>query len=359
MSKKENKMTESTAITKFDKTRATLRSDKSIERFIEVLGNKANAQAFISSVLIAVGNNPKLQDCSTASICESAMRAATLRLSVDPSLGHAHLVPYKGVCTFQVGYKGYEQLALRTGKYRYINLATIYEGQVVEENQLKGIHSIHKLPISKTAIGYMLYFELYTGYSKTFYMTVEECDAHGRQFAPSYNYDSSLWKTNPHAMYKKTVIKMGLSRWGYFDQSDRVVIEAADDSNEITADWSEVQPATKPPEEASNIIAELTGEVLVKPTEPQPKTAEPAPHEIPLLDRRKADWKSTRIAAETAASLLSSDGTPYMSMPIQDLRVRVIGLKKRLEHNGLTPEAHDETKTKLDCIQDIIALGIE
>lgn len=351
-------MTEQKALTKFDQIKALFRSGDAVNRFMEVLGNKANAQAFISSVMIAVANNPKLQECTPASVYNCAMRAATLRLSVDPSLGHAHLVPYKGSCSFQVGYKGFEQLALRTGKYRYINLATIWEGQTVEEDQLKGIHKIHGLPTSRVPVGYLLYFELFTGYTKTYYMTVDECEDHGRRYSPSYNFDTSVWKTNPTAMHKKTVIKLGLSRWGFFDPSDKAAIDIADNeqSDTVDADWMERAAYAEedhPKKSADVLVGELMGE-------PAKPAAQPVPAPVaPLAERRVAAWQSTRISAQTAAGLVSSDGTPYMALPIKDLQGRVIGLKKKIADNHLTPEQADDARMKLDAAQAIIALGID
>lgn len=223
----------------FEKTKMIMRSDEVVEKFAEVLGSERSARKYIGSVLLAVGQSDKLQECTPQSIMISGMRAATLKLTVDPALGHAYMIPYKTNATFVVGYKGLIQLALRTGKYRFINVATVYNGQEVEEDQLRGIHSIKGVPATgkdRYAIGYMLYFELRDGFSKTFYMTSEEIEEHGKKYSKSYDKykkawrDDSAWKTDFENMAKKTVIRLGLSKYGYFDADDYLAMNEPDES---------------------------------------------------------------------------------------------------------------------------------
>lgn len=199
--------------------RTLMRSDEISNRFAEVVGN-GNAGAYISSVLIAVSNSPTLQECTPNSIIGSALRAASMRLSVDPSTGQAYMVPFKGKATLIVGYKGIYHMALRTGKYRFINLITIHEGETVTEDRMTGLHGIEGTATSLNPIGYMLYFRLNSGFEKTFYMTVEECEDHGEKYSKNFSRSDSIWKTDPHAMYKKTVMRMGLTKWGYLDPAD-------------------------------------------------------------------------------------------------------------------------------------------
>ena len=224
----------------FEKTKAIMRSDEVIQKFAEVLGTERSARKYIGSVLLAVGQSDKLQECTPQSIMISGMRAATLKLTVDPALGHAYMVPYGSKATMIVGYKGLMQLALRTGKYRTINVATIYDGQEVEEDQLKGIHTIKGLPKYDrkkwVAIGYMLYFELRDGFSKTFYMTVEEIDAHAKKYSKGYNRSDSLWKSDFENIAKKTVIRLGLSRYGYFDADDYLAMSEPEEVGEEELD---------------------------------------------------------------------------------------------------------------------------
>lgn len=211
------------------------RKESVIQSFREVLGER-EANGYIASVLIAVANSTSLQECSPVSVVSSAMRAATLRLSCDPSTGQAYLVPFKGKCTLVIGYKGLLHMAQRTGRYRYINISRVYEGEEIIEDRLTGMHSFSGGKKSPTIIGYLLYFELVSGFQKTFYMTVEEITAHAQRYSKSYDYKDSAWKTNVDDMQRKTVLRLGLSRWGYFDPHDTMIMNRIDDAAEPDQD---------------------------------------------------------------------------------------------------------------------------
>jgi recombination protein RecT len=232
------------AIQKSDASlKAIMRSDEIRSRFSEVIGSQ-NAGGYISSVLIAVAENEALQKCTATSVISSALRAATMRLSVDPSTGQAYLVPFKGKATLIVGWRGIYHMALRTGKYQYINLFKVYEGEEVIEDRMKGIHSLMGVKKSGEVIGYMLSFGLRNGFAKTFYMTVEECAEHGAKYSRTFGYQDSVWKKDPHTMYKKTVMRLGLTRWGYLEPSDLQAMSTADESVELEdiVDSIEVKP---------------------------------------------------------------------------------------------------------------------
>jgi recombination protein RecT len=243
-------------VSQFDIIKAQLRSEDVVMRFAEVMGDH-QARGYVASVLIAVQNNEALAKCTPNSILTSAMRAATLRLSCDPSLGQAHLVPFKGKATLVVGYKGLKDLALRTGKYRYLNIATIYEGMEVHEDEIKGIHTLTGARKCDNAIGYMLYFELFAGFSKTFYMTVEEIDAHAQRYSASINFDSSPWKTHRPEMRKKTVMRLGLSKWGYFDPQDAANLAQSDEAESETFDAETIDYVPDPPQSMLQNMSEL------------------------------------------------------------------------------------------------------
>lgn len=212
--------------------KGTLKSEQSLQMFAEVFGSPRQAHTYIASALLAIRNNDLLMDCTAGSVATSALRAATLRLSCDPGIGQAYLVPFKGKATLVIGYKGLKDLAIRTGKYRYLNVATVREGMIVEEDFLTGQHTIKGGPISQKAIGYLLYFELMNGFTKTFYMSVEEIHLHAQKYSKSYSRSDSPWKTNVEQMEKKTVLRLGLSRWGYFDPADMVAINQVDESDD-------------------------------------------------------------------------------------------------------------------------------
>jgi recombination protein RecT len=210
-------------------------------RFEEVMGNR-EAAGYITQVGIAVANNKKLQACTNQSIFISSMRAAALRLSVDPATGEAHLVPFgkdNPTATLIIGYKGLMKMALRTNKYRYINVGRVYEGEEVTTDRMSGFISIHGGPTSKKTIGLFAAFELVAGYAHSIYMTIEEIHAHGKKFSKSYDHPDGLWRLNPEAMERKTVLRILLTQWGYFEPGDAAAIQ--NDEEPIEADFAPVE----------------------------------------------------------------------------------------------------------------------
>ena len=190
-------------------------------RFEELLDN--SAPSFISSILTIVRSNSKLQDCSPNSILSAAGIAAALKLPINPSLGLAHIVPYKSKngmqAQFQLGYRGYIQLAMRSGQYQTLNSGAVREGQIKEIDFVTG-EIIRGEKISDNVVGYLAYMRLINGFEKSLYMTTEELQAHAEKYSQSYAYDlrsgkkSSVWSTNFDAMAKKTVLKKLLSNFG-------------------------------------------------------------------------------------------------------------------------------------------------
>lgn len=239
-------------ITNYDRIKAMAKNEQVITSFAGVVGSKTGAIGYINSALLAVGSDARLMECTPASIMSSALRAATMMLSCDPALGQAYIVAYKGVATFQPGYKGIEQLALRTGKYRYINTSYISEGQTIEEDALTGATKIYGTrKAGGKIIGYFNHFELFNGYSHTLYMTVDEIKEHAEKYSPSYKYDSSLWKKDFHKMAMKTVLKLNLLKHGVIEMRQILEADSAESETEMpmTFDttFEDVQIVVDPP----------------------------------------------------------------------------------------------------------------
>lgn len=179
--------------------------------FTDILGPQRGA-ALITSMLNVVYNDDNLRDCEPNSVVTSTLKAAALDLPIEPSLGMAYIIGYrdnkknKKFARFQPGYKGYMQLALRTGKYKHLNVAEIYEGEEIKENRLTGEIEIAGSRKGDTVSGYVGYLELMSGYRGYVYMTVNEIHEHAQKFSKNYNYSNSAWKTNTQAMEKKTVL---------------------------------------------------------------------------------------------------------------------------------------------------------
>ncbi len=186
-------------------------------RFEELLDT--SAPSFMSSILTIFKTNSKLQDCSPNSILTAAGIAAALKLPINPGLGFAFIVPYKGQATFQLGAKGFVQLAMRSGQYRTLHAGAVREGQIKDIDFVTG-EIVRGEKISDTVVGYVAYMELINGFNKALFMTVDELQAHAERYSQSYAYDlrsgrkSSVWSTNFDAMARKTVLKRLLSNFG-------------------------------------------------------------------------------------------------------------------------------------------------
>lgn len=242
--------------TRMDKLKMALYSQNTLERFKKVVGTQ-QAGPYISSVMIAAASNPKLLECTVASILTSAMRAATLHLSCDPSTGQAYLVPYGGKAVLIVGYKGLETLAVRTNWYRFINADKVYEGETAKVDRISGAITIEGSPTpDKKVIGWVASFESLKGFRKSIYMSVEEIHEHAERYSPSYHRKDSPWVTETWKMERKTIIRILLSTWGYMDpadlaamsQSDEVELPEAED--EIEVEWEDFPDQMPRPSEA-------------------------------------------------------------------------------------------------------------
>ncbi|WP_088005629.1 recombinase RecT [Indiicoccus explosivorum] len=231
-----------------------LASPAVIKRFEEVLGKRA--MQFTASILSLYNSEKMLQKSEPMSVISSAMIAATLDLPIDKNLGYAWIVPYGGKAQFQLGYKGYIQLALRTGQYRKINVTEIYEGEFISWNRMtEELELEFESKASDKVVGYVGYFELINGFKKTVYWTKSDVEKHKKKFSKS----DFGWKNDWDAMAKKTVIRNMLNKWGILsvemqkaftnDEKQPIEGEAEElDDDVIDAEFSEVHAGTQPEE---------------------------------------------------------------------------------------------------------------
>ena len=207
-------------------------------RFNEILGNKANQ--FTASIVNAVSTNNQLQKCDANSIMSAAFVAASFDLPIDSNLGFSAIVPYKDKAQFQMMYKGFIQLAIRSGQYKSMNYAEVYEDELKTYNPItKEVEFVteyradsqrQKGETSKV-VGYYAWLELLNGFKQGLYMTMDEVKNHASTYSASYKRDiqkgwkSSKWSTDFDAMAKKTVIKLLLSKWGVLSIDMQKAIE--------------------------------------------------------------------------------------------------------------------------------------
>ena len=210
------------------------------KRFQEILGKKA--PGFISSVLSCVNSNNLLQTAEPQSVLNSAVIAATLDLPVNPNLGFAAIVPYKdrlrgNIAQFQLMYKGLIELCLRSGQFSALIDEVVYEGQLVSKNKFTGQYVFDEdAKASDKPIGYMAYFRLVNGFEKTFYMTVEEVEAHAKKYSQSYKKGYGVWKDDFDIMARKTVLKLLLAKYApkSIEMQQAIIFDQAAVKNDLT-----------------------------------------------------------------------------------------------------------------------------
>jgi recombination protein RecT len=190
-----------------------LRNDNVVKRLNQLVGD--NAEKWISTILTVGTSSPQLRECDPKTIVHAAIQSISLKLDIDKNLGFAHIVPYGKVAQFQMGYKGFIQLAIRSGKYQTINADVVYEGEIEKPNKLTGelvINEDNKK--SDKIIGYFAYFKTTNGFEKSLYMTKEQIEKHAKTYSKSFNNEKGRWKLDFDKMALKTVLKALLSKYG-------------------------------------------------------------------------------------------------------------------------------------------------
>lgn len=273
---------------------AYLTGDAVKNQINSVVGGK-DGQRFISAIVSAVSTNPALQECTNQSILSGALLGESLKLSPSPQLGHYYLVPFNDknvgkVAQFQLGYKGYIQLAIRSGQYRKLNVIAIKKGELEYFDPLNEDIRVHLMVDDWDAreeaetIGYYAFFELVNGYRKAMYWSKKQMEAHALKYSPGYKAKKgyTFWEKNFDAMAYKTMLRQLISKWGvmsidlqtaiegdmaiisedgtphYVENDEDGVIDAG--STEVTAPAEKVHDQQQAaPEPSSNISAALFG----------------------------------------------------------------------------------------------------
>lgn len=248
-----------TAVKKIDVLKNMLNAPSVMEQFQNALAK--SAPTFVASVIDLYNGDSNLQQCEPKEVVMEALKAAVLKLPINKALGYAYIIPFnnsvkitdptgkevwtkKMVPTFQMGYKGYIQLAMRTGQYRTINADAVYEGEIRKVNKLTGEIAFDGERKSDKTVGYFCYFELLNGFSKTLYMTVEQMANHAKRYSKGLKKDTTVeglialadlpmavesktvgWLGNFHGMALKTVIRILLSKYGYLSIEMQQAIE--------------------------------------------------------------------------------------------------------------------------------------
>ncbi len=204
---------------------AYLTNDAVKNQINNVIGGKDGTK-FISAVVSAVNNNPALQECTNQSILAAALLGESLKLSPSPQLGQYYMVPFndknKGkVAQFQLGYKGYIQLAIRSGQYKKLNVLAIKEGELIRFNPLEEEIEVSLIEDEEAreqapTIGYYAMFEYTNGFKKAMYWSKAKMEAHALKYSMGYRAKKgyTFWEKDFDAMAYKTMLRQIISKWG-------------------------------------------------------------------------------------------------------------------------------------------------
>ena len=273
-----------------------LTGDAVKQRINQVIGGK-DGQRFISAVVSAVQTNPGLQECTNQSILSAALLGESLKLSPSPQLGQYYMVPFNDkergkVAQFQLGYKGYIQLAIRSGQYKKLNVLAIKEGELVkfdplnEEIEVKLIEDEEQREAAET-IGYYAMFEYTNGFRKALYWSKKKMEAHALKYSQGYKNDKkkgtayTFWSKDFDGMAYKTMLRQLISKWG---------IMSIDMVSALDADMTVIN------EDGTKDYVDNDPDVIVieQPSEPAPET--------PTVDQ------ATGEVSDIQAALFGGDG---------------------------------------------------
>ena len=238
---------------------AYLSQDAVKNKINEVIGGK-DGQRFISAIVSATTANPALQECSNGSILSAAMLGESLKLSPSPQLGQYYLVPFKDkekgkMAQFQLGYKGYIQLAIRSGQYKKLNVLGIKEGELIrfdplnEEIEVQLIEDEDARETAET-VGYYAMFEYTNGFKKAMYWSKKKMEAHALKYSQGYAADKrkgtswTFWSKDFDGMAYKTMLRQLISKWGIMSIEMQSAIDAdmAVINDDGTKDYVDNQP---------------------------------------------------------------------------------------------------------------------
>lgn len=250
-----------------------LTGDAVKQRINQVIGGK-DGQRFISAVVSAVQTNPGLQECTNQSILSAALLGESLKLSPSPQLGQYYMVPYNDkergkVAQFQLGYKGYIQLAIRSGQYKKLNVLAIKVGELVkydplnEEIEVKLIEDEDQREAAET-IGYYAMFEYTNGFRKALYWSKKKMEAHALKYSQGYRTDKkkgtayTFWVKDFDGMAYKTMLRQLISKWGIMsiDMASAIDADMAVINEDGTKDYVDNDPDIIEAEQGDNVTEE-------------------------------------------------------------------------------------------------------
>lgn len=291
-----------TAVAKEPSTKAV-----AVKSFQDVMNNnyyqsllqntlRENKGSFCTSLMELFSSDEKLMQCKPNDLMAEALKAASLHLPLNKQLGQCYILPFKtkGVMTptLVIGVRGYLQLAMRTNKYANINADVVYEGELKAYDKVRGKLDLTGQRTSNVPVGYFAYFEKKDGFSKLFYMSLEDVCAYAKQYSLTVKFNPNVtaqslkeialkqagfsagdgvgWLANFESMAIKTVLRQLLSKWGELSIENNDILNI-DEAPFVSAE----QQRDAEFAEAKKVISidGETGEVL------DPQTTDDAPQQ--------------------------------------------------------------------------------
>ena len=244
------------AVQKIDNTPLTLqqlvKSDAIMKSAERTLGDRG--KQFLASVLALANSDKDIVKCDPMTTYNACLTAATLDLPVNQNLGFAYIVPYLNKAQFQMGWRGFVQLAMKTGQFQSLGARAVYK------NELAGVDSFTGEPKFNfqtekegDVIGYMAYFILLNGFRKAEFMTNEELNKHAKRYSQTFKKGFGIWVDNFDAMAKKTVLKLLLSRYAPLSiEMQTAIVEDQKVGNE----YADIKPGSSLEVEDAEVILE-------------------------------------------------------------------------------------------------------
>lgn len=259
------------SLTKADKKpkfTAVINSDGYKKMIMNTLGSPQKSARFVTAITSAVTTNPALSECDVSTIVSAGLLGEGLNLSPSPQLGQYYLVPFndtkngRKVAQFQLGYKGYIQLAIRSGQYKKLNVIPIKQGELIrfnpldEEIEVRLIENEVERENAET-IGYYAMFEYTNGFRKAIYWSKEKMYSHAEKYSQGFKKHKgyTFWEKDFDAMACKTMLRQLISKWGIMSielekaiENDMAVIKEdgtavfIDTPDNDTADIVEAEP---------------------------------------------------------------------------------------------------------------------
>ena len=210
----------------------------------------AGTQQFLSSVISLANADPKIKELDPIKLYNTCLMAAALKLPFNSNLGQAYIIPYKGEPQLQIGWKGFIQLAQRSGQFKTINVSDVREGEIEDYDRLSGEITFKWIQDDTErnkakVVGYVAYFKLVNGFEKSLYMTVGELERHAGKYSQTFKRNFGVWVDNFEAMASKTVIKLLLNKFAPLSLDSDLAKAIEIDQSDTDGSYADNKPKVK------------------------------------------------------------------------------------------------------------------